>query len=181
MMTLVRLDANGVRDTSFSTDGRVTFGSAAAPAAGARVRELANHKILVSGYTIDPATQNADLLLVRFNAHGALDSSFGVGGAATYAFDIGATLLDAALDITELADGSILAAGAASVSAPSNLDFALVKFTASGTLFPGFAPRIYPLDSGGGFSDIASSMAVDHQGASCSPARPVRVRSTAPT
>ena len=165
VLTLTRLDTNGNRDVTFSADGRVTYAAPAGKAPGpARVRELANHQILVSGYLLDSQSVNADMLLLRYNADGTPDASFGNGGAATYAFDIGGNLQDAAIDFAELSDGTLLATGFVTVNAPSNTDVALMKFSADGAPYPGFTPRTYPLDLGGSFSDFGTRIALDAQG-----------------
>ena len=41
---------------------------------------------------------------------------------------------------------------------------ALVKFTPTGQVDPDFAPRVYPLDLGGDFSDQATALSVDASG-----------------
>jgi len=161
VLTLVRLDPTGVRDTTFSLDGRVTYGSEAAPAEAFSVHELANHKIIVAGAT---GADNLDMLLVRFNADGKIDTSFGDAGVATYGDEFGGAMNDVLSDFAELGDGSIIAGGYVTINAPANTDFALLKFTADGALFPGFSPRAYPLDYGGLFLDAATSLAIDQGG-----------------
>ncbi len=164
-LAVVRLNTDGTRDTSFSADGRVVYGYGSGAAAGFKVRELANHKILAVGYVQpDPLTDNVDFLLVRFDTDGSLDNGFGSGGAVRFAFDIGGNMQDAAGDFVELDDGSLLVAGLAVTNAPYNTDMALMKFSANGMPYPGFVPATYPLDFGGDLRDSAMAIRRDSQG-----------------
>ncbi|TKK65384.1 T9SS type A sorting domain-containing protein [Ilyomonas limi] len=76
---LARYTANGVLDTSFGVNGRVTtdFDNTKD---GANSVALQGDKIISGGYTFNPNANTNDFALVRYTADGALDSSFGVNG-----------------------------------------------------------------------------------------------------
>src|SRR5205085_8459332 len=89
---VVRYNANGTLDTSFGSNGEVitAISKNSADLVEAMVLQ-ADGKILVAGETNPSKTSNWDLALVRYNANGTLDASFGTGGKMTTHF---ATPLD---------------------------------------------------------------------------------------
>jgi len=97
-------------------------------------------KILVAG-SVQPGafSSAADFALVRYNADGSLDTTFGTGGIVTTKlgdFDAGANtvlIVPDANTSTNPADYKIMAAGHTSTSG-GNFNFALVRYNADGTL-----------------------------------------------
>jgi uncharacterized delta-60 repeat protein len=89
---VVRYNANGTPDTSFGSNGVVitTISKNSIDLIEAMVLQ-ADGKIVVAGETNPSKTSNWDLALVRYNANGTLDGSFGTGGKVTTHF---ATPLD---------------------------------------------------------------------------------------
>ena len=85
-------------------------------------------KIVATGYVYSQSTLNDDIALVRFNANGTPDSSFGVSGIL--ATDLGGS--DQGNAIQVLADGSLLVAGV------SDSNLAILHYTAQGALDPSF-------------------------------------------
>src|SRR5438874_7251503 len=66
---------------------------------------------------------------------GELDTTFGTGGTATYSF--GGT--NALHDVAVQSDGKVVTVGQAPTTGPqANQDFAVVRFTSSGTLDTSF-------------------------------------------
>jgi uncharacterized delta-60 repeat protein len=128
---LVRYNANGTLDTSFGTGGKVTTAIVTAWDIGNSVTIQPDGKILVAGQATIGSTQ--DFAMVRYNANGTLDTSFGTGGKVTT--DIG-TSHDQGKSVTIQPDGKIVVAGQARFG--SNDDFALVRYNADGSLDTSF-------------------------------------------
>jgi uncharacterized delta-60 repeat protein len=168
VMTVVRLNANGQRDTSFDGDGRasIDFGPDYGYATATQVRQLADGGILLAGFVLFFGDQGvtADFALARLLANGAPDPGFGAGGKVVFGFDVGGREVDGAYDVVELPDGRLLACGFADVTAPSNADMACMRFLANGTPDPAFAAVLVPFDRGGDLIDSAAGIALDDQG-----------------
>jgi len=109
-------------------------------------------KILVAGSVQPSAFSSAsDFALVRYNADGSLDTTFGTGGIVTTKlgdFDAGANtilIVPDANTITNPADYKIVAAGHTSTSG-GDFNFALVRYNADGSLDTTFGdPGLSPL------------------------------------
>ena len=113
----------GSLDTTFGTGGIVAIGNRAwANALGIQT----DGKIVAAGYSSNGS--NEDFSLVRYNADGSLDTTFGTGGIVTTT--IGSDAYAQALGIQT--DGKIVAAG--DYYNGSNYEFALVRYTADGSL-----------------------------------------------
>jgi len=167
-MIVVRLNANGQRDTGFSGDGRVNLNLSPTDgfSAAAQVRQLSDGRIALAGLALRVGQQGvtADFALARLLANGALDPSFGSGGTAGFDFDVGGVAFDFAQDLVELPDGKLLACGFADVNAPTNRDMACMRFLENGTPDPDFAAVLVPFDRGGDLVDSAARIALDDQG-----------------
>lgn len=133
---LVRYNADGTLDTSFSGDGIVTT-----PVVGLRqdyalsVSVQPDGKILVAGYSQNASQQFS---VVRYNADGSLDAGFGVDGIVT-------TILGWAVDMVVQPDGKILLVGGA------DANFALVRYNPDGSLDTSFS------DDGKLITDLGST------------------------
>jgi len=167
LLAVARLNgSDGLRDTTFNTDGRATVSFGGDAAAGFQIRQLADHAhILVVGaaYT-SPGSSNIDFALAKLDASGQLDPSFGIGGTTTYGFDIGGNDMDYAFDFIEQPDGKLLVCGFVEVNGPANTDFGCMRFLADGTPDPAYAPLLVPFDLGGDFEDLALRMQGDALG-----------------
>lgn len=81
---VVRLNTNGTLDTNFGTKGQVTTViSKNSTDVGEAMILQPDGKIVVAGVTNPQNTSFQDLALVRYNANGSLDTTFGSGGKAT--------------------------------------------------------------------------------------------------
>jgi uncharacterized delta-60 repeat protein len=109
MVALVRYNADGSLDASFDNDGIVTTPAGTWRSEAGGLIILPGGQIVVAGYSGTLAEQT-DFLLVRYNADGSLDASFGAGGLALT--DI-AGAADAAHALAVQADGKIVVAGEA--------------------------------------------------------------------
>jgi uncharacterized delta-60 repeat protein len=125
---LARYNSDGTLDTTFGIGGKVTtdFGGPADSASAVAIQ--ADGKIVAAGRTYE--NSNYDFALVRYNADGSLDPSFGTGGKVTTDFAAGT---DFASDLAIQPDGKILAAGWAT-PAGSFSAFGLVRYNTDGSL-----------------------------------------------
>jgi len=120
---LARYNADGSLDSSFGTDGKVitNFGSS-------------NDQVLAlvlqpDGKLVAAGGSNGNFALARYNANGSIDSSFGGGGTVSTNFG---SFGGAAYALVLQPDGKLVAAGS---GIPN---FALARYTASGSLDPTF-------------------------------------------
>ncbi|MCX7396244.1 MAG: cadherin domain-containing protein, partial [Planctomycetales bacterium] len=124
---LVRYNADGSLDTSFGTGGKVTTPVGTSNDVGYSVTIQPDGKIVVAGWASNGSTD--DFALVRYNADGSLDTSFGIGCKVTTPVGTGT---DVGFSVTIQPDGKIVVAGWANNG--SNNDFALVRYNADGSL-----------------------------------------------
>lgn len=124
---LARYHANGNLDSSFGADGIVTTPITGLSRESAQeVLLQQNGKIVAVGYSYMHGSTTDDFALVRYNADGSLDSSFGIEGkVVTQVRDS----YDAAFSAVIQPDGKIVAVGYSVVYDPIlNADFALVRY-----------------------------------------------------
>lgn len=80
-VALARYNVNGTLDTSFDADGLVTTDLAQYSSEDTQALALQpDGKMIVAGSAKNPTTLLNDAYLIRYNANGSLDSSFGTGG-----------------------------------------------------------------------------------------------------
>ena len=130
-ITVVRLNTDGTLDTDFSFDGKVVTDVNLADWAQGLVVG-ADGKITVAGSTEHPGG-NRNGLLVRYNADGTLDNTFGANGKVE--LDV-STTVDEFHNLTTNGSGSIFAVGATS---NPGYQFLTAKFNADGTLDNSFS------------------------------------------
>jgi uncharacterized delta-60 repeat protein len=118
---LVRYNTNGTLDGTFGTGGIVTTVVGSGFAGALTVVRQPDGK-LVAGGGLDGSLS---FILVRYNASGSVDATFGTNGIVTTAFNGPASAL-----VVE-PDGRIAAAG-------GNADFGLARYLANGALDPSF-------------------------------------------
>ena len=149
-LALARYMPDGVLDSTFSGDGMllVEFASEI-HATGVAVQ--ADGKIVVSGY-IFPGT-TTDYVLLRYNADGTPDVTFGVNGVAVVDFGDDEYAFGMAIQ----PDGRIVLGGG------SGFDFAVARFTEVGTPDPTFGIGGQQVTDFGG-SDLAYSIALQASG-----------------
>ncbi|MBL8436329.1 MAG: DUF4347 domain-containing protein, partial [Zoogloea sp.] len=130
---LVRYNADGSMDTSFGGgDGIVTTAISAGDDKAHGLALQADGKIIVVGET---ATNDKDFAVLRYNADGSLDTSFG-GGDGIVTTDFAGGSLDVAYRVVVQADGRIVVGGA---SGSGTTDFAVARYLADGTLDTSFS------------------------------------------
>ncbi|HWA12369.1 MAG TPA: DUF4347 domain-containing protein, partial [Burkholderiales bacterium] len=116
---LARLNADGTRDNSFGTDGRVTTGFGDFDV-GFSQEEARSLLLQPDGGIVVVGEQQGDLVVLRYEADGTLDTGFGNGGVLSADFG----LYDFAAGAALRPDGHVVVAGTATTDAGT--DFALV-------------------------------------------------------
>src|SRR5712691_9288914 len=131
---IARYNTNGTLDTTFGVNGKVTTDFPGLAAVASSVVIQPDGKILVAGGAFPDFTFLGDFELVRYNADGSLDTSFGAGGIVTTSFPGQGSY---AFALALQSDGKIVAAGTDFVNfsseQSSNTDFAVARFNANGT------------------------------------------------
>lgn len=125
-LALARYNADGSLDASFDIDGKLTTNlSGNLDDFGEAVAVQSDGKILVAGQVGNFNSANGDFALVRYNADGSLDTTFGSSGQVTT--DLGSGY-DRATAIKLQPDGKIVVGGV------SNTEFALARYNSDGSL-----------------------------------------------
>lgn len=155
---LLRYNANGTLDTSFSTDG---IGGAYLPSQASPADSVATAlAIQADGQILQAGYSGGNFALVRYNSsNGGLDTTFG-GGDGIVTTDLGST--DVATSMVIQADGKILLAGY--TDGYADLDFVLVRYNSDGSLDTSFDGDGVLIDSNQNSIDIANALAVQADG-----------------
>ncbi len=135
---VLRYNPDGTPDSTFGTGGAAIYNSGAKKDdAGYAIVLQGDGKIVVSGDTWNGTA--SDVLVLRYNGNGTLDSSFGTGGVVTY--DTGATHDEASYAMAIQGDGKIVVAG--DTWNGTDFDVLVLRFDSNGALDSAFG-------SGGG-------------------------------
>jgi uncharacterized delta-60 repeat protein len=126
---LLRFNPDGSPDISFDGDGRVLTAVTQSADYPKSLAIQPDGKLLVAGYSQNG--DNVDIVVVRYNPNGSIDSSFGNGGKTFTSISNGR---DFAYRIELQPDGKILVSGAASSISPTVFDVALVRYNSDGSL-----------------------------------------------
>lgn len=151
---LARYNTNGTLDGTFGSGGIVTT---PITTGDEHIHALAiqpDGKIIAAGWAYNAAPGNSnDYVVVRYNANGTLDGTFGSGGVVTTSLSSGADEINGmALE----ADGTIVVGGQGYNG--HNIDFSVASYSPSGNLC-GSAIT----DTGTG-DDVANAVAVQSDG-----------------
>jgi len=143
---VVRYNLNGSLDTSFGGTGQVLTDLDSVLERVEDVAVQSDGKIVATGYS------GSQFALVRYNADGSLDTSF--GGTGKILSNITRQSTDAAFRTSLQADGKIVVAGTTTARGTSNVDLFLVRYNSNGSLDTSFgtggkvtAHFAYPLSS----------------------------------
>ncbi|CAN7649556.1 hypothetical protein [Massilia sp. LjRoot122] len=136
-LALLRVNQDGSLDAGFGNGGKTVLPIGPGADTVSAVSLLAGGKILLAGSSRSGAesTSDYDVSLVRLNADGTLDTSFGTGGKTlvhTTGFD------DRGAHMLVLDDGKIIVAGSSDGKGGLGGDITLLRFNANGTLDAGF-------------------------------------------
>lgn len=129
---VARYNGDGTLDGSFGAGGLVSTDLGGVEEAMA-VIILPDGKIMAAGYTNSAGPTN--FAVVRYNANGSLDTSFGTGGLVIT--DVVSGYNDLARAMTYHYNGKVIVGGYTQTPF-GDLDFALVRYNSDGTLDSGF-------------------------------------------
>src|SRR4029453_14887797 len=152
---------DGTLDRSFGAGGKVStdFGLLQQGYSFALAHSLAlqpDGRIVVAGEaTFGTFNAQADFALARYNSDGTLDSSFGTGGKVTTNVGGGRGVVSS---IAVQPDGKIVAGGFA------RFDFALARYTPSGTVDASFGTGGEVTTNIGGLPDGVNTIALEPDG-----------------
>jgi uncharacterized delta-60 repeat protein len=150
--TLLRLNADGSPDNTFSGDGRQITALAGSQKAY-DVAIQANGGIVVVGETRNAGS--ADFLITRYNASGELDTAFSGDGILTQALS---GQNDIASAVAIQSDGEIVVAGS------SGFNYAITRYDSNGTPDAGFDVDGVYTGSFGSNTSSASAMVLQEDG-----------------
>jgi uncharacterized delta-60 repeat protein len=126
---LVRYNYDGTLDTTFSVDGKLTTIVSDGDDRGYSVTLQPDGKIILAGYVSEATDYPEGFALVRYNADGSVDTSFGeLGTVITPVLDFGGRGYSVELQ----PDGKILVAG--DVFDGDKYVFALIRYNSDGSL-----------------------------------------------
>ncbi len=150
--------ADGQLDTSFhAPDGYVLWDGGSGYDRGRDVALQQDGKIVITGYMTNGS--NNDLMVLRFDPNGTLDTSFGTNGVYIYDGGMGN---DSGLAIATQSDNKILVTGNSSNG--SDGDVIVLRLDTDGNPDPNFALNgIFIYDSGNGY-DSAGDLLVQSDG-----------------
>ena len=157
---LTRYNSDGTLDTSFGGgDGIVTTAFGLGNNYGQSVTVQSDGKILLGGHTWNGS--DFDLVLIRYNSDGSLDTSFG-GGDGIVTTDIDSNS-DFAYSVALQSDGKILLGGGTWNG--TDEDFVLIRYNSDGSLDTSFGggDGIVTTDIASG-NDYAFSVALQSDG-----------------
>ena len=131
---LLRYLPNGALDSTFGTAGRTSAAITNFINSAADAVLQPDGKIVVVGEAED--TNTSEFALVRFNANGSLDTTFGTGGTVTTNF-VGVApggVRNPATTVLRQPDGKLLVGGSASQCARCGTRTALARYNVNGSL-----------------------------------------------
>jgi len=133
---LVRYNPDGSLDSGFGVGGKVITDFFKSSDEVSSIVLRSDGSILAAGFA-DGGSSGRDFAVARYDSHGILDTTFGVGGKATVDFFGG---VDEAKSIAFQPDGRIVLAGSA-FNGTTLADFALARFNADGILDTSFGDQ----------------------------------------
>ena len=150
---VARYNSNGSLDTTFDTDGRATFTMGTGTDVAYGIAQQSSGKFILGG----DATN--DFGLIRLNANGSVDSTFGVNGRAITAVGTGT---DTCYAIAVQPDDKIIAVGRTFNG--TNYDIAVLRYTAEGRLDTTFGASGQIISAPGSGDDYANAVALQSDG-----------------
>ena len=166
---LARYNKDGSLDTGFGTGGIVTTSIGTMNDYANALGIQPDGRIVVAGRTFNNATNKYDFVLVRYNANGTLDTTFGAAhtGIITTSISSGSVYDYAyALGIHPVGASDVKIVAAGYTYNGSKYDFSLVMYNTDGSLDTGFgAGGIVTTSIGSGY-DAAHALVIQPEGSS---------------
>jgi uncharacterized delta-60 repeat protein len=161
---LARYNSDGSLDSSFGSGGKVTTNFVAGGTCLAYALVLQPDGKLVSAGWAYTGGLGTDFALVRYNADGSLDSSFGSGGKVATNFYKGFSeeSSDEAHALVLQPDGKLVAAG--SINLDLDYHFGLARYNSDGSLDSGFGIGGKVITNPGGFFEQVSALVLQPDG-----------------
>jgi uncharacterized delta-60 repeat protein len=168
---IARLNPNGTLDTTFgnskTTKGKVTVDLGAFDVVSS-MAVLPDGKILLAGST-GPARNkvNGTIALVRLNANGTLDTTFGSGGKVVTSIGImtNGSGGSGCVPVTVDSSGRIVVCATSTYATTPPTDFVVARFTSAGALDSTFGTSgVVTTDIGSGSSDQAHALGLQTDG-----------------
>jgi uncharacterized delta-60 repeat protein len=161
---VIKLIASGELDTSFGENGKaiIDFSGNSFDRAFSLVLDQQGN-VYVAGYTNANGLYNQDFVVIKLDASGVLDTSFGENGKAN--IDLSGNSSDLAYSLALDEQGNVYVAGYTIANGSFNYDFGVIKLDASGVLDSGFGDDGKAIiDLSGNSLDKAFYLALDEQG-----------------
>jgi uncharacterized delta-60 repeat protein len=160
---LVRYTTGGNLDTTFGTGGKVTTDFFGFEDGALAVVLQPDGKIVAAGFAAKQSADQGsnDFALARYNPDGSLDTTFGNGGKVTTDF-FGSD--DSAQAMALQPNGQIVLAGFAETAARTNIEFAVGRYNADGSLDTAFGSGGKVTTAFSEFSDFALAVALQPDG-----------------
>jgi uncharacterized delta-60 repeat protein len=155
-VALVRFRPNGLVDTTFGLGGHalLDLGSDGDSAVG--LVRLGDGKFMVAALVEAP---DANFALLRFNANGSLDTTFGTQGRINTDFDaLNETRADTPAALLLQSDGKLIIAGTSATS--GDADIAIARYNTDGSLDPSFG-NAGKVRTDGGYAGSVTIAAMD--------------------
>lgn len=161
---VARFLQNGQVDTSFGDLGsqRIDFSNRGDVGNSLAIDSLG--RIIVVGYSFQPAPTNQDFAVARLTDDGDLDPTFGNGGRKTIDFN-GA--IDQAYSVSIDSQDRVVIGGQSSHGGSTQLDFAIVRLLPDGQLDGAFGLNGISFIDFAGLNDGFSSLVVQYQWRHC--------------
>lgn len=159
-----KYDATGALDTNFGENGTILYNSPVNALDGGFALVLDSlDNLYVTGYT-ENSDGNYDMLLMKYNSVGSLDSSFGNNGIVVNHNAAGGNGNDGAQGITLDNNNNIYISGV-SENADTGMDIAIWKYKSDGSPDTSFGNNGVALfDGNSGGYDLAFDTAVNQEG-----------------
>lgn len=157
-VAVARFEASGVLDTTFGNGGSTIIVNGVSHSGAHAIAVQSDGRIVIAGDYVNGASR--DLVALRLNADGTLDTSFGNGGRVFAGF--GATT-ESRQGLAIQSDGKIVIAGYGSGAAGSSA-FVALRLNGDGTFdtsFDGDGRLVFDFD---GANDVARAVALDRLG-----------------
>jgi uncharacterized delta-60 repeat protein len=151
-IAVVRFTYSGEPDNTFGTNGKVTVNLGNIYDTGKAVAIQDDGKILVAGSFLSNGG-GFKMCLVRLNADGSYDDSFGANGIDSFSVGTGSAQANA---ITIQDDEKIIVAGSSTNG--SNLDFTVVRLNSDGSMDAAFGSNGVAIIGVGNADDYANAV-----------------------